>query len=168
MGLMRLQSVWCALAFSAALAAADDTGKVEVKRHPKVRLAGVTVGAGYSRFSGYYPYWYDPFFYPAWYGPGYWPMFYPGFFHPGFYNGFSRGPHMGEVRLDTVVKSAEVYLDGAYAGTAGERRSMWLDSGVYELEVKAASRQPFQRKIYVLTGKTLKITAPLASEERKP
>jgi hypothetical protein len=46
---------------------------------------------------------------------------------------------------------------------------MWLDSGAYNLEVKSDGRS-FAKRIYVLTGKTLKIDAELASQpaEAKP
>jgi hypothetical protein len=48
-------------------------------------------------------------------------------------------------------------LDGAYAGKAGDLKSMWLDPGAYQFEVRQDSRTAFSRKIYVLSGKTLRI-----------
>jgi hypothetical protein len=64
---------------------------------------------------------------------------------------------MGEVKLQSSSKDAEVYLDNAYAGTASKLKSFWLSPGVYQLEVRAKGQTPQQKRIYVLTGKTLKV-----------
>lgn len=106
-----------------------------------VRLGGIYVGAGYTRWAGYYPwYWsYDPFFYSPYYATG-----------------FVRGPNMGQVRLQSFDRSAEVFLDGGYAGKAGELKSIWLRPGKYDLEVRS-SGTTFSRKIYVLSGKTMRL-----------
>jgi PEGA domain-containing protein len=124
-----------------------------------VKFGGIVINAGYSHFSGpYYPYYYRyPFYDWAWYNP---------FFHPGFYNGFSHGPDKGEIKLRTNQDKAEVYLDGAYAGLASDLKTIWLAPGAYNLEVKAPQRTPYTRRIYILTGKILKIDAPL--EEVQP
>ncbi len=139
-----------------------DDQVISPKPKTRVRLAGVSVGAGYSHFSGPYygyPYSYWPGYYsPAW---GLYPSMYYPMFHPGFYNGFAQGPQMGEVRLRTEALRAEVYLDGAYAGTAGDLKSMWLEPGAYSLEVKNAGGASFSRRIYVLSGKSLRINAGL-------
>ena len=37
-----------------------------------------------------------------------------------------------------------------------------LDAGAYDLSVSAAGREPFEQRVYVLTGKTLSIHAKLA------
>lgn len=120
-----------------------------------VRLGGVSVGVGYA--SGYY-YPYCNYFYPGlWCSPFLYPYagYYPGFY-PGFYS-VSPHPDMGQVKLQTPYKNAEVYLNGAYAGTADDLKTIWLDPGVYELEVRASGREPLQKRIYVLSGKTVKI-----------
>ena len=120
----------------------------------KVRLGGVSVGFGFARYGGYgfYPYcgyypgaWCDPFLYP-----------YAGPFYPGFYS-YAVHPGMGQVKLQTPYKTAEVYLNGAYAGTVKELKTIWLDPGVYELEIRPAKVEPFQKRIYVLSGKTIKL-----------
>ncbi len=152
--------------------AGPDTTAHGKERRTRVRLGGVVVGAGYSHFSGPY---YSRYPYYGWpYGPYYLPFYgwawYDPFFHSGFYNGFAREADKGEVRLRTDEPKAEVYLDGAYAGRAEERKSMWLDPGAYNLEVRADNRAPFSRRIYVLTGKVLKIEASLGpqGQETKP
>jgi len=130
------------------------------KRGRRVRLGGIMVSAGYAHSTGYpgyywpYPYWsrwispwYSPFYDPCWGG---------GFFHPGYFSGFRQGPGMGEVKIRGEAKNAEVYLDGAYAGTADKLKSMWLESGAYNLELRAGD-DTFRKRIYVLTGKRLDI-----------
>ena len=90
---------------------------------------------------GYYGY--DPFYYGA----------YPvGFLHPD----------AGLVKLDTKVKDAEVYVDGAYAGTAGDLKSIWLRQGAYNLEVRSPGRTKFAERIYVLNGKTTHVRPELS------
>jgi hypothetical protein len=91
-------------------------------------------------------YWHDPFFYS--YGPYYGPY--------GTYHG-----NLGEVKLDTKVKNAEVFVDGAYAGTAGKLKSMWLQPGAHDLEVRAPEGGRFAQRIYVLTGKTIHLRPAL-------
>jgi hypothetical protein len=129
----------------------------------------IALGAGYSHFSrpAYYPY--DPYlfspfgweasalWYPYW-GP------YP-FLPPGY---FAYGSAKGEVRLAAEPKTAEVYLDHAYAGTADHLKSIWLEPGAYDLSVAANGREDFHQRIYVLSGKSLKITARLAASGPKP
>jgi hypothetical protein len=136
-------------ALGVSLAAADPQPRT------RVRLGGVSVGAGYSYAPGFWPY------YPAFWGPY---GFYGPVFHPGYYDGFVYRENMGEVRLRVEPERAEVFLDGAYAGTARERKSMWLAPGAYLLEVKADGRAAYSRKVYVLSGKSLRIDAALEPE----
>jgi hypothetical protein len=134
------------VALCTLLAPAQDSGKTQVK------LGTISVGASYSRFSGPgyygypYPYGYDPWFWS------------PYFYHPGYFQGFHQALDKGEVRLRAEPK-ADVYLDDAYAGLAGNLRSIWLKPGAYNLSVRAPDRARFERRIYVLTGKTLRINA---------
>ena len=93
-----------------------------------------------------YGYWHDPFFYS--YGPYYGPY--------GTYHG-----NQGEVKLDTKVKDADVFVDGAYAGKSGKLKSMWLQPGAHDLDVRAPNGERFAQRIYVLTGKTIHIRPAL-------
>jgi hypothetical protein len=116
---------------------------------PRVRFGGVYVGAGfgYGGFPYFSPFYYDPFFY------GFSPIY------PGYFNGYTYGPNMGEVKLQTAGKDGEVFLNGAFAGGAAKLKSMWLDPGAYNLEIRSTGHQVYERRIYVLTGKTLRIRA---------
>jgi hypothetical protein len=169
---MQLRNLACLTVIaltSATLVAADD----EAKPRRRVRLGGINVSAGYSRWSG-------PGFYPAYAGygyyPGYWGMyspwydpFYMGWLHPGFYSGFARQPNMGEIKLKEPSKDAEVYLDGAYAGTVQKLKNMWLEPGVYNLELRSGDRV-FRKRIYVLSGKTMELRPEMVAvaREEKP
>jgi hypothetical protein len=127
----------------------------------RVRLGGVVVNAGYSSGPGWYPY-YGFGGYPGWSRWSFYdPIFYSPYLHPGLYSGFGYGPSMGEVKLDGVDKNASVYLDDGYAGPVSKLKSMWLEPGVYKLEVRDTAGQRFERRIYVLTGKTLQVHAQL-------
>jgi len=155
------------------LAATDsqpDSQSDEHHRRLHVHLGTISVGAGYSRFSG--PFFYNPFwygFYP--YNFGYSPFFYDPFFYspfyaPGYLGGYSYGAGKGEVKLSGAPKNAEIYLNGGYAGTANKLKTMWLDPGAYDLSVSTPDSASFHQRIYVLSGKSLKIAAKFSKETK--
>ena len=103
------------------------------------------------------------FGYGPWYGGwGYWPAPY---YNP-YYYGYGVRPNVGEIRLDTNLKDAQVYLNGAYAGTAGKLKSMWLRPGAYNLEVRAPDRSRYAERVYVVGGKTLHVRPELRAGSR--
>jgi hypothetical protein len=133
-------------------------------RKTHVHLGNVTLGAAYGRGFypngpyGFYPYeslYYDPFWSPFW-----------GSYYGGPNLAYDNGK--GEVKLAADPQDAAVYVDGAYAGTAKHLKNIWLDPGAYDLSVSAAGRETFQQRVYVLSGKTLKLSAKLAYENGKP
>src|SRR5690348_14898096 len=72
----------------------------------------VVVGRPY--YGGWYhSYWGGPYWGPYW-GPGF---------------GYYSNPNVGEIKLDTKVKDAQVFLNGAYAGTTHEAKSLHLRPG---------------------------------------
>ena len=89
--------------------------------------------------------WYDPYWGPYPYG----------------YYGYDPAYSNGAVKFDTNVKEAEVFIDGAYAGTVGKLKTMYLRPGSYNIEVRAPGRTQFDRKIYVVAGKTLHLNPDL-------
>ena len=99
----------------------------------------------YRYYGGFGPRFYDPF----WYGGSYWG--YPGF-------GYAMGSDLGQLKIKTQLKDAEVLIDGAYAGTTSERKSMWLRSGAHSIEIRAAGHEPLQKRIYLLSGKTITLS----------
>ena len=123
---------------------------------PRIRLGGISAGVGYVSGPGWYgPYSYGPGLYRPWWGL-YDPFWYSPFLHSGLYTGFAQGPNMGQIKLE-ASKDASVYLDGAFAGSAAKLKSMWLEPGIYELQVQAPGGEEYKRKLYVLSGKTLHI-----------
>ena len=126
---------------------------------PAIHLRGISVGVGYSYFSGPFGRFYGPYY--AGYGPGFygwpgygWDPFWP-YGPPLAYN--VAAADKGEVHLKDAAPQAEVYIDGAYAGLAKDLRTLWLAPGAYNVEVRPPSQPPVQKKIYVLTGKTLNL-----------
>jgi hypothetical protein len=98
----------------------------------------VFVGGGY--YGGFYsPYW------GSYWGPGYYGVY----------------PNSGEVKLDTKVKDAQVFIDGAYAGTSQQNKTMHLRPGSYNIEIREAGRIQYSEKVYVVAGKTLHLHAEL-------
>ena len=91
----------------------------------------VGIGGPYYGGWGYYPYW----------GPA--------------YGGYYAIPYSGEVKLDTKVKDAQVFINGAYAGTTHEAKTMHLRPGNYNIEIREGGQTHFSEKVYVVAGKTL-------------
>ena len=97
---------------------------------------GVFVGSGFAPM--------------GWYGYGYGPFYRP-------YGAYYGVPNVGQVKLDTHVKDAQVFVDGAYAGTAGKLKTMWMRPGSYTIEMRGPGVPQFAEKIYVVAGKTVHV-----------
>lgn len=91
---------------------------------------------------------FDPFWSP-WYGYGSY-GYYGAPYHAG-----------GQVKIDSKAKDAEVFINGAFAGTVKEMKSMWLRPGIYDLELRAHGGEKFSEKVYVIAGKTVHIRPDL-------
>lgn len=142
------------------------TSGISAVLHPlhgiKFHLGTVRIGGGYSYFTGpsvlplYYSY-----AYPFWGSPYWGPLVYP---YSPYSSSFQPGEGQGQVKLRILPATAEVLINNAYAGTvAGLKGSFWLKPGVYDLCVRAPGRVEFRRRIYVLTGKKIKIEATLSA-----
>jgi len=95
-----------------------------------------------------------PYFYGGFYAP-YWGAYWGPYWGP--YYGYMYAPNSGEVKLDTKVKDAQVFINGAYAGTTGENKTMHLRPGNYNLEIKENGADRYSESIYVTAGRTLKL-----------
>ncbi len=82
---------------------------------------------------------------------------------PGY--GYGRG-NAGQVKLDTKLKDAEVFLNGAYAGTTGSLKSMTLQEGTYTIEIRSPGRTRYAEKVYVIAGRTLRLSPELRVESK--
>jgi PEGA domain len=89
---------------------------------------------------------------PVYYGPGWYSPFWGSYWGPGPYYAF---PRAGEVKLDTKVRDAQVFINGAYAGTTKENKTMHLRPGNYNIEIRENGQTPFAEQVYVAAGKTL-------------
>ena len=97
-----------------------------------------------------------PRFYGGFYSP-YWGSYWgPGYVGPGY-----AYPNSGEVKLDTKVKDAEVFINGSFAGTSHDNKTMRLRPGTYNIEIREAGRTAFSEKVYVVSGKTLHLNPAL-------
>jgi hypothetical protein len=91
----------------------------------------------------------------GWYSP-YWGAYaYP------YYGYYGYGPATGTVKFDTKVKDAEIYINGAYAGTTGKLKNLNLRPGSYDIEIRTQGRTEFDQKVYVTAGKTLHLNPEL-------
>lgn len=97
------------------------------------------------------------------YGP--WGWYGPSFYGPYGYYGMPY-PNSGEVKLETDVKDAEVFINGAYAGSTGKLKSIRLRPDVYTLEIRAPGRKTYAEKIYVVAGKTFRLRPDLQAESK--
>jgi hypothetical protein len=88
------------------------------------------------------------------FGGGYYSPYWGPYWGPS-YGGYYARPNAGEVKLDTKVKDAQVFINGAFAGTTHENKTMYLRPGTYNIEVREGGRTPFAQKVYVIAGKTL-------------
>jgi hypothetical protein len=86
--------------------------------------------------------WYAPFWGPYWGPYAYWGPYY-------------AYPNAGQVKVDTKVKDAAVYIDGAYAGTTQENKTMHLRPGSYNIEIREGGLTHFTERVYVTAGKTV-------------
>jgi hypothetical protein len=112
----------------------------------RVVVVGPVVGVGW----GWSPYWA-----PYW-GP------YP------YYGYYAYPQALGALKFDTNVKDAEVYVNGAYAGTIGQLKTMYLPPASYNIEVRAPGRTQFDRRVYIAAGKTLHLNPELHVQQQSP
>ncbi len=156
---------------AAKAASGDPQGNVEVAKKSRIRIGGISLTGGYSRFSGS-PYWGSPYY--GYYASPYWSPFWQTYFpyggpYPmGFYPSLGQpGPGMGEIKLYAEPKTASVYVNDAYAGTVEDLKSMWLEPGAYNLRIEGTDGASFRQRVYVLSGKTLKLNAGLTASNRE-
>ncbi len=100
----------------------------------------------------------------GWYGPGwgwYGPYAYGYGYYPywgGYDGGSGPSSRYGDVKITDAAKDAMVYIDGGYAGRAGDLKKFHLTTGNHSIELRDPSGHAFhEEKIEVLPGKTLEI-----------
>jgi hypothetical protein len=153
-------------ALAGSLLAADEQRE---EKRSRVRLGGIVVNAGYGHHSG------SPYGWSHWYPYSYWHPYHWGhgpfvgwshFYHPGYWSGFSRMYGMGEVKIISEAKEAAVLIDGAFAGLAKDLKTVWLEPGAYNIEIRPKDAEGYSKRVYVLSGKTLKLDVKALAEDR--
>lgn len=77
---------------------------------------------------------------------------------PHYYSPYwSQYYHTGTVKLEHVDKQDRVYINGAFAGKAGDLKTMRLKPGTYEVEIKHNGEEVLKDHVYVAIGKTVKL-----------
>ena len=95
---------------------------------------------------------------PGFYAPGWYSPYWGAYWGPGPYYAF---PNAGEIKLDTKVKDAQVFISDSYAGTTKDNKTMHLRPGSYNIEIREAGQTRFTEQVYVAAGKTVHLTPEL-------
>lgn len=95
------------------------------------------------------------------YGGGFYRPYWGGYWGPGYAPAYIANPNAGEVKLETKVKNAEVFINGSFAGTTHDNKTMHLRPGSYRIEIREEGSTRFAEQIYVVAGKTLHLNPAL-------
>jgi PEGA domain len=96
-----------------------------------------------------------PYGYYTYYGAGWGPTFYRPYYYPRV---VVAAPRAGEVKIQTHLKDASVYVDGGFAGRTGKLKHFSLQPGTHDVEVRdMAGRMLFHDRVNVLAGRTVEI-----------
>ena len=130
----------------------NDSGqKAEAQeKENRLQFGGFQAGFGYSNYSRYYPFnGRFPYFLSPLYGYG------PPYFHPMIQTVSLR--EAGRVKLKNMTRDAVVHINGGFAGIGKDLKSFYLKPGSYELSVQRYGYERIERKLYVLTDKSIEI-----------
>lgn len=97
-----------------------------------------------------------PFYAAPYYG-GYWGSYWGGPYWGNSYWGTPEFAYTneGEVKIDTKVKDAQVFINGALAGSTHDNKTMHLRPGDYNIQIREAGRTVLDERVYVVRGKTV-------------
>lgn len=98
---------------------------------------------------------------PRVYVGGFYSPFWATYWGPAYVSPYYAYPNSGEVKLDTKVKDAQVFIDGSYAGTTHDNKTMRLRPGTYNIEIREAGNTAFSEQVYVVSGKTIHLKPEL-------
>jgi hypothetical protein len=89
-------------------------------------------------------------------GPVFGPGFYGSYWGPYWGPAYGYAPAgLGEVKIDSKSKTAEVFINGAFAGTTKDAKTMHLLQGTYNIEVRQAGEPTLTQQVFVAAGKTV-------------
>jgi len=86
-------------------------------------------------------------------GPYWGPAYYGSYWGPVY--GAYPSAVFGEVKFDTKAKDAQVFVNGAFAGTIKEAKTLHLRQGSYNIEVRRGGEPSFTEQVFVTAGKTV-------------
>jgi hypothetical protein len=70
-------------------------------------------------------------------------------------------PQLGQIKIDSHLKDATVYVDRGYVGPISKFRKFGLSPGGHDIEIRNSSGQIiFSRRIQAIAGKTVEIRPP--------
>jgi hypothetical protein len=96
------------------------------------------------------------YFGPVYYGPGFYGWYAPAWYWPYGPYVYAPASNMGAVKIDTNRKDAQVYVDGAYAGTVAQLKTFPLGAGEHDIELRSPNGQSFyQERVTIVPGRTL-------------
>ena len=94
---------------------------------------------------------YAPF---GWYGYGYYG---PGWVYPA-YPVYALRPNTGEVKINTDMKDASLYIDGGFVGPVRKFKKVELRPGNHDIELRDASGDRlFDKRVQVIVGKSVEL-----------
>jgi hypothetical protein len=105
---------------------------------------------------------YGPSLYYGYYGSPYYaaPYSYP-YSYYAYAPGYAMGPGVGEVKIDSHLKEATVYVDGGYVGPIGKFKRFGLKPGNHDIEMRdVTGRVVFNERVQVLVDRTVEIRSP--------
>jgi len=82
----------------------------------------------------------------------------PGWYHP--YEYYAVRPATGDVKLDTHLKDASVYVDGGYVGPVSKFKKFSLRPGNHDIEVSDSGGVIFEQKVQVIADKSVELRLP--------
>ena len=64
-------------------------------------------------------------------------------------------------KIDTKLKDGEVFVNGAFAGTTKDAKTLHLAPGTYTIELRHGGESELNQQVFVAAGKTMHLRAAL-------
>jgi hypothetical protein len=85
----------------------------------------------------------------------------PNWYYPYYGPAYALEPAKGELKIDTHLKDASVYVDGGFVGPISKFKKFDLKPGNHEIELRDASGgMIFQQRVQILLGRTTEVRSP--------
>jgi hypothetical protein len=101
----------------------------------------------------------------VYYGPSlyYSPYYYPySYSYYGYAPAYAVGPGTGQVKIESHLKDATIYVDGGYVGPVSRFKRFGLRPGNHDIEMRdVTGRLVFNERVQVLVDRTVEIHSPV-------